>query len=239
MRQYSEWKRSTIRMDHDCQKWIPDLVDATGTIACLRLCLSEFEIEAIRWAVNNHQEANALSRIPTNDVDRTSVEDDTPIVVTDGTSNHSEKMALHQLGCQFTTYVVEVNDDLWERSSDTPTIEEILQKQASDPFCEQADGQIGKSGSQYSDYLNALFIGNTAIHCAIQILVLTAPRNRLLYHSNQLVMVGSPGQWRMYESTHRRFYWLHIVNGFHSTVSNCSACVHNSSRKRLKRMMQL
>lgn len=62
---------------------------------------------------------------------------------------------------------------------------------------------------------------------------------RLLYRLHHPVMAGHPGQWCMYDSMRREFYWAHMTKNVYISVDNCSACAGNGTSPKLKPELQL
>lgn len=100
----------------------------------------------------------------------------------------------------------------------------VLYHQAAAAFCKHAAGNVGRVNAEYTIGENDLIDRRVSIDGATQVGVPQALQSHLLYYSHYLVTAGHPGKRKMYGSMRREFYWLHIGNGGHTTVSNCSAC---------------
>ena len=90
LRPYLEMKQFTLRTDHDSLRWILNLSDATGRLARWRLRLADYDytVEHRRGIV--HQAADALSRLPSDGMDETPLDDEIPLFLVDTTSNQRD-----------------------------------------------------------------------------------------------------------------------------------------------------
>lgn len=79
-------------MDHDALKWILQSADSTGRLAHWRLRLSEFEVEVEHRTNIVHQAAKTISQLALNGKDKSTLEDDIPLLATDeNTSENTSK----------------------------------------------------------------------------------------------------------------------------------------------------
>lgn len=127
----------TFRTDYDCLKYILNLAETTGRLACWRLYLSKFGSDIVRRAGTKDQAANALSSMPTNVLNATPIEDEIPMAVLETASSAEDKIALQPVCCQTEVHVVENNIDFQEAES-ALALEEFLKQKATNPFFQQA-----------------------------------------------------------------------------------------------------
>lgn len=66
-------------MDHHAPHWIQNLADATGRHVRWRVHFMELNLKILHSALIKHQPTDVLSRLPTNNLDRTMLEDDMPV----------------------------------------------------------------------------------------------------------------------------------------------------------------
>lgn len=77
------------------------------------------------------------------------------------------------------------------------------------------------------------------INGAIQNVVTTALRVRLLYQGHYPTWAGHPGGRRMYESICRDSYHLYMANDVYKTVMDCRECSWNKSSEKCRRQLEL
>lgn len=123
--------------------------------------------------------------------------------------------------------VAEDNDSITKGA--TPPIADFL---ATEPYCNHAAQRAGTRNTEFKIDKNGLIVRVAPIDDAVQILIPRALWERLLYHSNHLVMAGHPGQHQMYDSMQGKFFWPHIANNL---FSSCSACARNDTSSKLQR----
>lgn len=111
LRPYLEENRFIIQTNHDCLKWILNLVGATDRFASSHPAVYEFEVDVVYRDGIKRQRADALSRMPTEGADTRPIEG-RPIRVIDTTSKTKDETTLLLVCCRANAHVVEDNDDL-------------------------------------------------------------------------------------------------------------------------------
>lgn len=78
LRPYVERTPFIAKTDHQSLRWIINLKESTGRLTCCQLCLMEFDIEIQHRSGRRHMAADTLSRLPTNQIDISDIDDDIP-----------------------------------------------------------------------------------------------------------------------------------------------------------------
>lgn len=99
---YLEGNRFNILTDHDSLKLKLDLADARSRLARWRLRTARFPFDVVNRVVFRHQEADALSLMPIDGTNTTSIEKEIPIAVIEASSNLTNKISFQQTSCQAT-----------------------------------------------------------------------------------------------------------------------------------------
>lgn len=81
LRPYPEGVSFTVRTEQDVLGWILNRSDASEEVQQLRVCFYEFAIDIIRRPGIKHQAADALSCMPTYDLDTSAVDDKIPTIL--------------------------------------------------------------------------------------------------------------------------------------------------------------
>lgn len=89
MRLYLKETRISVRTEHNKLNRILSLTDSTGRLARWLLRLSKFEFDVIHRAGVKPQTADALSRLPTAEEDRTVLDDDLPVPAIEASNSNS------------------------------------------------------------------------------------------------------------------------------------------------------
>lgn len=83
LRTYLEAVKFVMRADQNALRWMMNMSDTTVRQARWRLRLFEIELEVVYRAVIVHQDAYALSRLPTTQKDTFPIYDDIPVLLVD------------------------------------------------------------------------------------------------------------------------------------------------------------
>ena len=122
LRPYLEGVNFTVRTDHHALRWVMNLSDAQGRLARWRLRLSEFTFKVEYHPGAAHHSADAMSRLPHQEVPPEPIEEDLPVCSVSAQANE--------------TCVTRDNPCVFEESSPSP-IEEVPVFHLSDVFDHQ------------------------------------------------------------------------------------------------------
>lgn len=103
-------------------------------------------------------------------------------------------------------------------------VNKLIYEQAKVSYCRQPSSTIGLAGSTVNYDSNRFLICTVSINVALQKVVLTSYRERLLYHLQCPALAGHLGEKHMFYSMQRKYYWPHIANDNYTTVRFCGEC---------------
>ena len=133
--------------------------------------------------------------------------------------------------------IVHHQDTLEAPASDEPlpaplTLDEILETQRSDDFCQQValESTDNPSSSFFEDHDGVLCRKQPADPTRIQIVLPEVLRPRLLRLAHHSPLAGHPGQTRLHHRLSRSYYWPQMAADVATTVRECSACAKNRLR---------
>ena len=250
LRPYLEHARFTVRTDHSPLKWLLNLKDCSGRLARWRLRLLPFHYDVVHKAGLKHQAPDALSRLPTAGMDNSPIDDDLPDWQPESTADalavaDNPTTTLMLVGDSDPNGEPELDDDFPddpERSDDTAleshaslltdsakldepiTVEELAQEQKADRYCQSIAELVGKPQSQFDVDRRGLLVRKSRIDGALQKLVPTSLRARVLRLAHYPLIAGHPGARRMYDTLRAQFYWPHMANDIFQAVRDCRSC---------------
>ena len=114
------------------------------------------------------------------------------------------------------------------------TIEEILEAQKTDAFCQTV---LARQSKRYD---SAFFEGPDGLlrrrhprePDIEQVVLPDSLRPRVLQLAHHAKLAGHPGQTRMYYNVRRTYYWPHMAADIFATVRNCTTCAKNRLKLR-------
>ena len=233
LRPYLYGQQFTIRTDHEPLRWILNIVDVSGRLARWRLRLSEYDFIVEYRPGRKNNLADGMSRMPTAAGDQRKLEDDIPcLAILPNPMTETDPTPVGGLWdtegeCPFVenVKVLTLAEEGGEESDIVPiTVEEFLQAQATDSFCQEKAKAVGDSDSQFDYDRYGLLVRKAPLDGALQRVVPKALRARLLYLTHYPRLAGHPGGTRMYLTLRRDFYWPQMGNDVHAVARDCRSC---------------
>lgn len=133
----------TIRTHHHVLCWILDLAEATGKLAPLRFRLMKFDYEALYRVELKRQAAGALSRMPANGSDLTTLRDHRAVI---SVIPSNKKKLFSKCKDTWAAYYVEMNLAIINSSS---TLHKFFEGQKSDTYCNHIRQYVGLSNTTF------------------------------------------------------------------------------------------
>lgn len=100
----------------------------------------------------------------------------------------------------------------------------FINEQGNDQYCSQVSFTLQFAGLMYNYDRNGFLTQKSPMDRAVQKVVLTLLRARLLYQSHFLTPSGHPGERCMYNKIRREYCWLPTANHLYMTVRDCRNC---------------
>ena len=242
LRPYVEGTHFVVRTDHQALKWILDLKESTGRLARWRLRLMEFDFEVVHKPGAFHKAPDALSRLPTTEVDNTEVDDEVPTYCVPDVDD-LRGVDVDVLPSDWDQYmdvltiVGEPDDD--ESVPDIPDIETFIREQKEDPYCREMAAEVGRVGSQFDVDENGVLCRRASTDQALQRVVPRTLRRAILYHAHYPCTAGHPGARKMYDTLRRQYYWPHQATDVYVLVERCPECRKNRPSAKHQRELKL
>lgn len=85
---------------------------------------------------------------------------------------------------------------------------------------------MGDSGSEFDYDHYGFLVRKSKLDCALQRVVPSALKSRLLYLSHYPRLAGHPGGTRLYLTLRRDYYWPSMGNDVHAVARDCASCTH-------------
>ena len=105
------------------------------------------------------------------------------------------------------------------------TIEELLEEQKEDEFCQEARARLADNPNcQYFEDHHGLICRRAQKDNAEQIILPKTLRRQALLLAHYLRLAGHPGGSLMYQTLRRTFYWPSMALDAYHTVRQCSSC---------------
>ena len=128
-------------------------------------------------------------------------------------------------------------EPLYVVPADVPTnitVEEILEAQKKDSFCQTVLARQSKRiKSAFFEGSDGLLRRHHPREAGVEPIVLPDTlRPRVLYLAHHARLAGHPGQTRMYYHVWRTYYWPHMAADIFATVRNCTTCAKNRLKLR-------
>lgn len=141
LRPYLEERRFTIRKDYDSLCWILNLIDVSGRLGRWQLHLLESDFDAVHRASVKRQAADALSLLPTDGTDRTSLEDVLPGIIINSVNNELNKDTSHVLEDKSST-ITRLHSK--PKDFEAPILTGFIKTQSGNAFCRKAANKSGR-----------------------------------------------------------------------------------------------
>ena len=229
LRPYLYGNTFNLRTDHEALRWVLNLADSSGRLARWRLRLAEYDYEVQYRPGVKHQLADGVSRLRVKDALSEPVDDEVPCFAVqwqEEGENPSRRGTVQWVPPPYRSdgddYALAVTPE--ERDISPISIEEFLQEQAGDPFCQSAAETVGEPASDYDVDRYGFLVRKSPLDGTLQRVVPKRLRAKVLYLAHHPRLAGHPGGTRMYYTLRREYYWPHMANDAYQTVRNCASC---------------
>ena len=151
-------------------------------------------------------------------------------------SHHDDEVMDDALDDALDVFDIGIADQAYEPVDVTPadvptkiTIQEILEAQKTDSFCQTVLAMQSKGiGSAFFEGPDGLLRRRHPREPDTEPVVLPDTlRPRVLQLAFHAKLAGHPGQTRMYYNVRRIYYWPHMAADIFATVRNCTTCAKN------------
>jgi len=189
-----------------------------------RLRLSQYNYEIRHKPGEDHKVADALSRLPTEGLDSTSLEEDIPVLAVETRASDALEAAAPA-----------------EAPMGALTAQEIILGQAEDAFGKERLKEVDvlsppdskwSRKALFSRERNGLLCRHSVHGRETQVVIPKALKQRLLRYQHQSVLAGHPGSRRMNDTLRRYVYWPSMVVDVYKHVEKCPACAKNRLSER-------
>ena len=156
-------------------------------------------------------------------------------------SHHDDEVMDDVLDDALDVFDIGIADQAYEPADISPadvptkiTIEEILEAQKTDSFCQTVLARQSKRiDSAFFEGPDGLLRRRHPREPDIEQVVLPDTlRRRVLQLAHHVKLAGHPGQTRMYYNVRRTYYWPHMAADIFATVRNCTTCAKNRLKLR-------
>jgi len=189
-----------------------------------RLRLSEYTYEIRHKPGKDHKVADALSRLPTEGLDSTALDEDVPVLAVETRASDALEAAAPA-----------------EAPMGALTAQEIILGQAKDAFCKERlkeldvlsprDPKWSRKAFFFTEK-NGLLCRYSVYGRETQRVIPEALKQRLIRYQHQSVLAGHPGSRRMHDTLRRCIYWPTMVVDVYKHVEQCPACAKNRLSER-------
>lgn len=215
-----------------------ELSDATERLARRWPCLFEFDFNALHRTGNKHQAPDTLSRLPTDDTNNKTMEEELPVLVIErgDKMDHTTTTTIAlEARKSAATNAVSNADGTYATPS---TLPEFIDAQSADEFCQHAARQLCQAGIEFT-LSNGVLVGRAIIDGDLQKLVSQFLRQSQLNLSHHSSLSGHSRQRCMYDTMRIDYYWMKIARNVYKAVSSCHCCARSGSTLMHKRHLQL
>jgi len=224
LRSYLEGAEVLVRCDNRALLSVLTNMSPNARINRWRLRLSEYTYEIRRKPGKDHKVADALSRLPTEGLDSTPLDEDIPVLAVETRASDALDAASPA-----------------EAPLGALTAQEIILGQAEDAFCKELLKELDVLSPPDPKWIrqafffkekNGLLCRHSVYGRETQVVIPGVLKQRLLRYQAQSVLAGHPGSRRMYDTLRRYVYWPTMVVDVYKHVEQCPACAKNRLSKR-------
>jgi len=186
--------------------------------------LSEYTYEIRHKPGKDHKVADALSRLPTEGLDTSPLDEDIPVLAVETRASDALKATTPE-----------------EAPMGALSAQEIILGQAEDSFCQARLKELDAlpppdpTWSRQAFFFrekNGLLCRRSVYGRETQVVIPEALKQRLLHYQHHSVLAGHPGSRRMYHTLRRYVYWPTMVVDVYKHVEQCPACAKNRPSER-------
>jgi len=224
LRSYLDRAEVLVRCDHQALLSVLTNMSPNARINRWRLRLSEYTYEIRHEPGKDHKVADALSRLPTEGLDSTPLDEDIPVLAIETRASDALEVASPA-----------------EAPMGALTAQEIILGQAKNAFCKERlkeldvlsppDPRWSRQAFFFREK-NGLLCRHSVYGWETQVVIPEALKQRLLRYQHQSVLSGHPGSRRMYDTLRRYVYWATMVLDVYKHVEQCPACLKNRLSER-------
>jgi len=213
-----------VRCDHRALLSVLTSMSPNARIKLWRLRLSEYTYKIRHKPGKDHKVADALSRLPTEGLDSTPVDEDIPVLAVETRASG----ALEAVSPA-------------EAPLGALTAQEIILSQAEDAFCKERPKELDvlsppdPKWSRQAFFFrekNGLLCRHSVYGRETQVVIPEALKQRVLRYQHQSVLAGHPGSRRMYDTLRRYVNWPTMVVDVYKHAEQCPACAKNRLSER-------
>jgi len=230
LRSYLEGAECLVRCDHRALLSELTNMSPNARINRWRLQLSEYTYEIQNKPGKDRKVADALSRLPTEGLDSTPLDEEIPFLAVETRASDAREAASPA-----------------EAPMGAPTAQEIILGQAEDAFCKERFKELDVPSPPDPKWSRPAFFfreknGPLCRHSVYrretQVVIPEALKQRLLRYQHQSVLACHNGSRRMYDTIRRYVYWFTMVVDVYKHVEQCPACAKNrlSERRHTSKM---
>jgi len=225
LRSYLEGAEVLVRCDHRALLSVLTNMSPNARINRWRLRLSEYTYEIRHKPGKDHKVADALSRLPTEGIDSTPLDEAFPVLAIETRASDALEAASRA-----------------EAHMGALTDGEIILGQAEDAFCQERLKELDdlslpdpkwRRKAFFFREKNELIFRHSVYGRDTQVVIPEALKQRLLGYQHQSVLAGHPGTRRMYDTLRRYVYWPSMVVDVYKHVEQCPACAKNRLSERM------
>lgn len=229
-RPYLFGEKFDVFTDQNCLRWLMLITDPSGRLMRWRLRLAEYEFEVNYKKGKLNNQADALSRLPSNGHTTEHEDTEPPCLIVDVTSNDWEE------GEDAHPFIEEADsalDALVAEPAENQvlpaqiTLQELIHEQAGDRFCQDIRTALereGRMGFRESPHTGALERALPKGEGGYAVVVPASLQPRLLRLAHYPQIAGHPGGRKMYQTLRKRYYWPGLALSCYHTVRACAAC---------------
>jgi len=224
LRSYLEGAEFLVLSDHRALLSVLTNISPNARINRWRRRLSEYTYEIRHKPASDHKVADVLSRLPTEGLDSTPLDEDIPVLAIETRASDALEAASPA-----------------EAPMGALTAQEITLGQAEDAFCREWMKElddISPPDPKWSRQAffcrekNGLLCQHSVYGRETQVVIPEALKQRISRYEHQSVLDVHPGSRRMHDTLRQSFYWPTIAVDVYEHVEQCPACAKNSLSER-------
>lgn len=207
----------------------------------------EFKFDVLHRARVKRKAADALSRRPTDEEDRTNLNYALPVFMIVPMDNAKElegnderhDMLNEGLNVIAPGFHVVLNMATTSTGFSKPRTTKFSAKQAKDSFCCQPTSTVRAPGSNYYYNLNGFLIYTSPIDVAKQKVISLLLQARILHVYHQPPLAAHPSECIIYHTMWHGVNWPHMVNDVYTNLTDWNECIRNRSKNKQTRRLKI
>ena len=222
LRSYLESAEFVLRCDHRALLSVLINMSPNARINRWRLRLSEYNYQIGHKPGKDHKVAHALSRLPTEGLDTSSLDEDIPVLAVETRASDALKKASPE-----------------EAPMGALSAQEFILGRVKDDFCQaRLKDSLPPPDPTWSPQAflfwekNGLLCRRSVYGRETQVVIPEALKERLQKHQHLSVLAGHPGSGRTYNTLRRYAYWPTMVVDLYKHVQQCPTCAKHRLSER-------